>query len=335
MGKIYNFAILGCGVISKTHVEALSKIENAKLLGVADVNLANATAFAEKYGIKAYQDYDQMLADEKVDVVCVCTPSGWHAPNAIQALKAGKHVVLEKPMALNTKDADEIIAISEQTGKKVTVISQFRFSADLLKVKNHIEKGDFGKISLCSLVMKYYRAPEYYSTSNWKGTLKFDGGGALINQGIHGVDMLDFLVGPITETNGQIATIFHNIEGEDSVVATIKTQSGALGVIQASTCAYPGFDRRIEINGDKGYAVLRENKIEKMVINRQECLVEQLSLTSTSSDNTVMDYTMHKAQIENFLNAIEGKTALFVDGKEGRRALSIIEKVYLSARQKA
>ena len=161
MSKTYNFAILGCGVISKTHVKAISSIENARLLGVADVNLANAQAFALANGVKAYSDYAEMLADSNVDVVCVCTPSGWHAPNAIQALKAGKHVVLEKPMALNTKDADEIIAISEQTGKKVTVISQFRFSEDLIKIKKYIDQGAFGKISICNLIMKYYRAPEY------------------------------------------------------------------------------------------------------------------------------------------------------------------------------
>lgn len=332
MGKTYNFAILGCGVISKTHVEALSKIENAKLLGVADVNLANATAFAEKYGIKAYQDYSQMLADENVDVVCVCTPSGWHAPNAIQALKAGKHVVLEKPMALNTKDADEIIATSEQTGKMVTVISQFRFSDDLIKIKEYIDAGAFGKVSTCSLTMKYYRAPEYYSSSSWKGTIKYDGGGALINQGIHGVDMMDYLVGPITKVYGQIATVCHNIEGEDTAVATFKTENGALGVIQASTCAYPGFDRRLEINGDKGYAVLRENKIEKLVVNCKEVEIGQLELTSTASDNTVMDYTMHKAQITNFINALEGKEQLTLGAKEGKRALEVIEKVYTTAK---
>ena len=332
MSKTYNFAILGCGVISKTHVKAISSIENARLLGVADVNLANAQAFALANGVKAYSDYAEMLADSNVDVVCVCTPSGWHAPNAIQALKAGKHVVLEKPMALNTKDADEIIATCEQTGKKVTVISQFRFSDDLIKIKKYIDEGAFGKISICNLIMKYYRAPEYYSSSSWKGTIKYDGGGALINQGIHGVDMMDYLIGPITKVYGQIATICHNIEGEDTAVATFKTESGALGIIQASTCAYPGFDRRIEINGDKGYAILRENKIEKLVINCQEVDIGQLELTSTASDHTVMDYTMHKSQLTNFINALDGKEDLILGAKEGKRALEVIEKVYTTAK---
>lgn len=330
--KTYNFAILGCGVISNTHVKAIKDIPNAKLVGVADVNYERAKEFAEQNEIKAYLNYEEMLADQSIDVVCICTPSGWHAPNAIQALKSGKHVVLEKPMALNIQSANEVISVANEVGKKVTVISQFRFSEDLIKIKEYIQQGRFGRISLCSLLMKYYRAPEYYSTSNWKGTLKFDGGGALINQGIHGVDMLDYLVGPIVDVDGRIATLFHNIEGEDTAVATFETESGALGVIQGSTCAYPGFDRRIEIHGDKGYAVLRENKIEKLVIDKEEVNIEKKEFVSTASDNTVMDYTMHKFQITNFINSLEGKEKLIMDGEEGKRALTIIENIYKCGR---
>ena len=332
MGKTYNFAILGCGVISNTHVKAIKSISNAQLLGVADVNYERAKSFADENQIKAYANYEEMLADKSIDIVCICTPSGHHAPNAIQALKSGKHVVVEKPMALNTQSANEITTVANEVGKKVTVISQFRYSEDLIKIRQYVQEGRLGKISLCSLTMKYYRAPEYYSSSSWRGTLKFDGGGALINQGIHGVDMLDYLVGPIVDVDGRIATIFHNIEGEDTAVATFKTESGALGVIQASTCAYPGFDRRIEIHGDKGYAVLRENKLEKLVLDREEVNIDKKEFVSTASDNTVMDYSMHKAQITNFLNSLDGKEKLLMDGEEGKRALTIIENIYKCGR---
>lgn len=331
--KTYNFGILGCGVISKTHALAISEIENAKLLGVADNNIEYARAFAQKNGVKAYESYQEMLADKDIDVVCICTPSGFHASNAIEALNSGKHVVLEKPMSISNEWADKVIEACERTGKKLTVISQFRFSEDIKRVKQLIEENAFGKISLCTLTMKYYRNPEYYSSSSWRGTLRFDGGGALINQGIHGVDMLDYIVGPINNVKGKIATISHNIEGEDTAVAFFQTANGALGVIQGSTCAYPGFDRRIEIHGDKGYVCLLENKIEKLMVNGEMVDLGELNFTSTANDNTVMDYRMHKAQLENLLNAIEGKEEILVDCYEGKKALAIIQKVYKTSKE--
>lgn len=331
--KNYNFAILGCGVISKTHALAIESIENATLVGVADNNIEYARSFAEKYGVKAYSDYAEMLADSNVDVVCICTPSGFHAGNAIEALNAGKHVVLEKPMSISNEWADKVIATVEKTGKQLTVVSQFRFSDDIIKVKKLISENAFGKISLCTLTMKYYRTPEYYASSSWRGTLKFDGGGALINQGIHGIDMLDYIVGPITNVKGKIATISHNIEGEDTAVAFFQTASGALGIIQGSTCAYPGFDRRIEIHGDKGYVCLLENKIEKLMVNGAMVDLGELNFTSTANDNTVMDYRMHKAQFENFLNGIEGKEKILVDCYEGKKALAIIQTIYQTSKE--
>ena len=331
--KTYNFAILGCGVISKTHALAIDSIENATLVGVADNNVEYARSFAEKNGVKAYENYQALLADKDIDVVCICTPSGFHASNAIDALNAGKHVVLEKPMSISNEWADKVIETVEKTGKKLTVISQFRFSDDIIRVKKLISENAFGKISLCTLTMKYYRNPEYYSSSSWRGTLKFDGGGALINQGIHGVDMLDYIVGPITNVKGKVATISHNIEGEDTAVAFFQTQCGALGVIQGSTCAYPGFDRRIEIHGDNGYVCLLENKIEKLMVNGEMVDLGELNFTSTANDNTVMDYRMHKAQLENLLNAIEGKEKILVDCYEGKKALAIIQSIYKSSKE--
>lgn len=331
--KNYNFAILGCGVISKTHALAINEIPNATLVGVADNNAEYARAFAQKNGVKAYENYQEMLADKSIDVVCICTPSGYHASNAIDALNAGKHVILEKPMSISNEWADKVIDTCEKTGKKLTVISQFRFSEDIKKVKELISENAFGKISLCTLTMKYYRSTEYYSSSSWRGTLRFDGGGALINQGIHGVDMLDYIVGPITNVKGKIATVSHNIEGEDTAVALFQTANGALGVIQASTCAYPGFDRRIEIHGDKGYVCLLENKIEKLMVNGEMVDLGELNFTSTANDNTVMDYRMHKAQFENFINGIEGKEKILVDCYEGKKALAIIQKVYKTSKE--
>ena len=191
--KKLRFGILGCGMIAKFHADAITSLENAILFGAADNNPATAQKYAAKYGIKAYGDYDQMLNDPQIDAVCICTPSGFHAENALKALKAGKNVVLEKPMALNTADADKIIATCTETGKKLTVICQLRFSEDILRVKKLISEDAFGKIVMCNLSMKYWREEEYYSQSAWKGTKKFDGGGALMNQGIHGIDLLLYI----------------------------------------------------------------------------------------------------------------------------------------------
>lgn len=326
------FGILGCGMIANIHADAIKNIENATLVGVADNYFEFAEKFAVKHGVKAYANYQEMLADEDIDVVCICTPSCFHSSNAIEAMSAGKHVVLEKPMALSTKDADEVIKVSEKTGKLVTVICQLRFSADIQRVKKLIENNAFGRITLCSLYMKYYRSREYYASSNWKGTLKFDGGGALMNQGIHGIDLLEYMVGDIKDIQGKIRTLSHQIEVEDTAVAMIEFKNGALGVIEGSTCAYPGFERKIEIHGDKGYVVLIENNIAKLMIDGQEQAVADFDVIATASDPSAVQSAMHKLQIENLIDAIEGKKKLLINCKEGRKAVRVIEEIYQSSK---
>ncbi|MBQ8173954.1 MAG: Gfo/Idh/MocA family oxidoreductase [Clostridia bacterium] len=329
---MYKFGILGCGMIANIHADAVKELENATLCGAADHSPAAAERFAEKHGCHAYASYAEMLADGEIDAVCICTPSGFHAENAIAALEAGKHVVLEKPMALSTADADRIIETCDRTGKLLTVISQLRFAKDIQWVKRLIADGSFGRISLCGLHMKYYRAKEYYSSSPWKGTLKFDGGGALMNQGIHGIDLLEYLVGPIKAACGKIATLCHDIEVEDTAVATVEFESGALGLIEGSTCAYPGFERRIEIHGDEGYVILRETLIEKLMIGGREVSVESLGgKAGTASDPTALGCHNHRMQMENLLAAIEGREKLLVDCREGKKAIRVIESIYHSS----
>lgn len=331
--RMYQFGILGCGMIAGIHAAAIHEIENATLAGVADNFPAAAEKFAEKHACRAYPTYADMLADEEIDAVCICTPSGFHAENAIAALLSGKHVVLEKPMALSVADADRIIETCEKTGKLLTVISQLRFAEDIQWVKRLIADGSFGRISLCGLHLKYWRDPAYYSSSPWKGTLKFDGGGALMNQGIHGIDLLEYLVGPIKTARGKIATLMHKIETEDTAVATVEFEHGALGVIEGSTCAYPGFARRIEIHGDAGYVVLRETGVEKLMIRGKEVSVEcSAPGVNTASDPANLGHHNHEMQIRNLLAAAEGKEELLVDCREGRRAVCVIESIYRSSR---
>lgn len=325
---MFNFGILGCGMIANVHADAIKRIENATLVGAADNKVEFAQNFAVKHGVKAYASYEEMLNDKNIDVICICTPSYFHTPNAIQALESGKHVVLEKPMSLSTKEADELIKTCEETGKFVTVISQLRFSEDIQKVKELVEENAFGKLSLCNLYMKYYRSPSYYSSSSWKGTLKFDGGGALMNQGIHGVDLLEYIVGNIKDVKGRIRTLVHDIEVEDTAVAILDFECGALGTIEASTCAYPGFERKIEIHGDNGYVILVENNIQKLMINGKEQLIDKIEIAKTASDPSALQSEMHKIQIENLLKAIAGEEELLIDCYEGVKAIRVIEKIY-------
>ena len=326
--KKIKFGILGCGMIAGVHADAISRIENAELVGVADSNYDFAINFAKKLNVKAFNGYEDMLSSD-IDAVCICTPSCFHAQNAIYALDSGKHVVVEKPMALSSKDADLVIEKAKEKNRLVTVISQLRFSDDIVNVKKHIENGDFGTITLAELDMKYYRSPEYYSSSPWKGTLKFDGGGALMNQGIHGVDLLQYVMGGVKKVVGATKTLVHNVEVEDTAVAIVEFNNGALGTIVASSCAYPGFERKIKIQGSKGYVILSENKIEKIMIDgvESENIGGDKSVTSHDASKLSSDY--HYLQLKNFLCAINNEEKLFIDATEGKKAVEIIEKIYI------
>ena len=327
--KIVRFGILGCGAIARFHADAIAHLENAALIGVADSNITLAEKFAEQYAVKAYPGFYAMLEDANIDAVCICTPSGFHAENAMNALNAKKHVVLEKPMAFTKAQAKALEAEVQQSGCVLTVISQLRFSEDIRRVKALLEQNAFGKLVFCDLYMKYWRDPAYYAASHWKGTRRFDGGGALMNQGIHGVDLLLYLAGDANVICARNRTRHHNIEVEDSSVAMLEFENGAMGVIEAATCAYPGFERRLEITGTEGSVVLLENKIDKLIIGSQ-IHVDGVknSLPGTASDPTAMGSELHALQISNFINAICGKEPLVMTAAEGSRAVSLIEDIY-------
>ncbi|MGN0179389.1 MAG: Gfo/Idh/MocA family protein [Monoglobaceae bacterium] len=331
MERKLKFGIFGCGMIANFHAEALKNIDEAELVCAADNKIECAEVFAKKYGIKACGSYKELL--ENADAVCICTPSGLHAEGAAEALEKGKHVVLEKPMALTSEEADRVIDISRKSGGFLTVISQLRFSEDVQRVKKLVDENAFGKLIFCDLYMKYYRTEEYFRSSAWKGTFKFDGGGALMNQGIHGVDLLQYIVGEPKIIKGKVKTLSHDVEVEDTAVAMLEFKNGAIGVIEASTCAYPGFERKIEIIGDKGYVVLTENKITEIMLNGKKSInKKEKSEKNSANDPTAISYEMHRRQLLNFINAINGKEALLIDASEGRKAVKIIEDIYKSSK---
>ena len=329
MKSVLNFGILGCGMIADVHAGAINSIEGANLYGAADNNLQCAQNYAQKYGIKAYDSYEDMLADENIDVVCICTPSGFHAQNAIAALNAGKHVVLEKPMAITYSDTEKLNEICKKTDKKLTVISQMRFAKDVNKLKDLVAEGAFGTLAFCNLYMKYWRSEEYFSSSAWKGTLAFDGGGALMNQGIHGVDLLLYIAGNAKVLGAKKQTVYHKVEVEDSVAALLQFDNGAIGTLEASTCTYPGFERRLEILGSSGCAVLCEDKLEKLVLDGKTVIENGVAeVAATSSNPAAVQYENHALQIGNLIKAIKGEEELLIDGIEGQRAVKLIEDIY-------
>ena len=327
-GKV-GYAIYGCGNIANVHAQSLHEISSVELIGAADISCERSRDFAKKYGIGTFQSYDELLDCEAVDVVTICTPSGTHADLAVEALQRGKNVILEKPMALTVEDCDRIIEAVEKSGKKLTVISQLRASEDIKRAKKIIDSGKLGKLTFCEVRMKYYRAPEYYQDS-WHGTAKMDGGGALMNQGIHGVDILLYLCGSVNKVQSSVRTIFHDIEVEDTAAAVLEFESGALGVIEATTSVYPGFNRIFEVCGSDGSLIIKEGRIER-ISTRDGSIHEQNSIgnTENAADATKTDIALHKAQIANFTDIILGDTTLeYCDAYQGKAAVELIKKIY-------
>ena len=311
---------------------AVEQCEGAKVIGVFDRNADRCAAFASEYGVRAYASYEEMLADQEIDAVCICTPSGMHATQAAQALRAHRHVVLEKPMALTVTDAEALAREAERADCYLTVVSQYRFFEGVKRVRDLIASGAFGQLVLCDLYMKYWRDPSYYQSSTWRGTWAMDGGGALMNQGIHGVDLMRFLVGDARVLKGRAKAIFHDVEVEDTAAALVEFECGALGVIEASTASYPGFSRRIEIHGTRGYATLVNGMLEKLCIEG-EMLVDTSIATDvgTASDPTKLAAEGHFLQIQNFVDAINGKEPLAITARDGLEAVRLIEAVYRSS----
>ena len=331
--KVIRFAIYGCGNIARVHAAAINEIDGAELCAVCDLHTDQARAFSESYGGRVVDSYGELVKDEQVDAICICTPSGTHASLAIEAVAHGKHVVLEKPMAITVKECEDIIAACESNNKKLMVISQYRTLPGVQKTRELIRSGALGRLVICNVHMKYYRDEEYYRGS-WRGTKMMDGGGALMNQGIHGVDVLHYLCGDIKSVQSNVRTLIHDIEVEDKAVAVLEFENGALGVIEAATSTYPGFNRRIEICGDRGSVILKEGNIERLIL-RDEGVYERYTIEDHDSANnaTVLDITGHKNQISDFVRALNGDCDVEIcDQYEGIKAVKIIERIYKNSK---
>lgn len=229
-------------------------------------------------------------------------------------------------MAINVADCDRIIEAVRQSRGRLMVISQLRMSPDIRKARRIMHSGVLGKPILCHLSMRYYRSPEYYRGS-WKGTLAMDGG-ALLNQGVHGIDMLQYIAGPVKDVHGITRTLFHQIEAEDTAVAALEFENGALGTLEATTAAFPGHDREIQIHCSRGYMNIRENCLERLVIDGEEQDCAEYQNTGMSGDPAGLAFEDHAEQIGMFVRALQGEAVELVDETEGKKAVEIIARIY-------
>lgn len=329
------FGIIGSGMIAAWHAKAIGLCEDATLAGVVDTAYDRAQAFCQAHGGRAYESLDAMLCDPEVDAVCICTPSGLHAAQAIQAMAHGKHVLIEKPMALTVADAEQVIDAAKRHGVTAGVVSQLRFSPACIHLRRLIRDGGLGDIMTAELMMKYYRPPAYYADSSWRGTWAMDGGGALMNQGIHGVDLLLHLLGPVRTVCGMARTLRHAIEVEDTAAATLAFQSGALGVLLATTSVTPGYPRRLTISGTAGTVTLTEQHITRWDVEGIACpdaLRAHEGQPSGASDPAGIAEDSHLLHIRDMVRAIEHGQPPMVPLAEARDVVALIHAVYESSR---
>ncbi|MDR2642557.1 MAG: Gfo/Idh/MocA family oxidoreductase [Planctomycetaceae bacterium] len=341
MSRTFNFGIVGCGMIAGFHAKAI-EAAGGKLVACFDTFPQSAQKLADAYsGCKPYFDLKEFLADKSIDIVTIGTPSGAHLDPAVAAAESGKHVIVEKPLEITLERCDKIIAACEKNKVKLATVFHSRFHDSSQKIKSAIEAGRFGRLTLCDAIVKWYRTQQYYDSGKWRGTWALDGGGALMNQAIHTIDLLSWLAGGVVEVAAHTALLGHeNIEVEDTATATIKFDNGAIGTIVGTTAAYPGYLKRIEISGTKGTAVLEEEDIVKWdfaepISDDKKIKEEMLNRKSSgggASDPAAIDFTGHAKLFANMIHAIETDAQPLVDGCEGRKSVEIILAIYKSAK---
>ncbi len=331
--KSFRVALVGCGRISRNHVDAISLIDGLELVGVCDVDEPRAKALAEPLGIPAYSSYEKMLAEVDCDVVAIATPSGLHPSQGVFAARAGKHVVTEKPMAISLKAADELVHACDDAGVQLFVVKQNRLNAPIQRLKQAVDKGRFGRLYLANCTVRWARPQEYYDQAPWRGTWEFDGG-AFMNQASHYVDLIQWVVGPVQGVMAMTATLARKIETEDTGVAILRFRSGALGVIEVTMLTYPkNMEGSITLLGEKGSVKIggtAVNKVERWEFADSEP-DDEFVRTMDSNPPNVYGYG-HEGYYRNVLAVLRGEAKADTDGRAGRKSLELILGIYESAK---
>ena len=329
-----NFALVGCGRIAKRHADLLGngQIAGARLVAVCDIEIEKASRIGAQFSVPWFTDMHEMMSKTSVNVVVVLTESGHHANHVIQLAKYGKHIVVEKPMALTIDDADNMIQACDASGIKLFVIKQNRFNVPVLKLREAIEGNRFGKLVLGTVRVRWCRDQKYYDQDAWRGTWALDGG-VLTNQASHHVDLLEWMMGDVDSVFAKSATALVKIEAEDTAVVILKFRNGALGIIEATTAVRPkDLEGSISILGERGTVEIAGFAVNTMKI---------WSFTeSVEGDNEVMEkYSVnppnvygfgHQAYYEHVVDCIRNEKQHLVDGLVGRRSIELINAIYES-----
>lgn len=331
-----NLALVGCGRISKKHCEAIRNLPDARLVAVCDVNKDRAESLAAENGLdKYYLDYNEMLEQETVDIVTVLTPSGMHAEHVINIVRRfRKHIIVEKPMALRLEDADEMIKSCDEAGKRLFVVKQNRYNLPVVKLREALEKGRFGKLVMGTVRVRWCRRQDYYDQDEWRGTWELDGG-VLTNQASHHIDLLEWMLGEPVSVMAKTGTYLGKIEAEDTGAAIIKFKNGSLGIVEATTATRPlDLEGSLSILGEKGSVVIGGFSVNKM---------ETWNFEDSDADETT-DVLRQFAEVpqnvygfghtryyREVIESIRKGTSALVDGLEGRKSLELIHAIYESA----
>lgn len=329
---MFKFGIIGCGNIARAYGRAIAELPEATIDCVYDIDAAHSAQYLESFGeahpgMRALSSWAEMLASE-VDAICICLPSGIHVPYAVEAARAGKNVVVEKPLGITLAQLDEMEQAAKETGVKVGCISQLYFTDGYQKLKRAVDAGQLGKPYLMEVSMKYYRTPEYFLEGGWRGTWAMDGGGALMNQGIHGISLMLMLMGPVRSIRASVKTLAHDIEVEDTALAILEFENGALGSVVGTTSCAPGFDRRISVHGEKGSVILCEEEIERWDVAGETWTGEATGAESTASNPGAFGKELHARQLADFIDAVRADRQPTLSIREGRAPVEVILGIY-------
>jgi len=327
-------ALVGCGRIAQNHIAAIEKHEDSlELVAVCDTDAQARENAAKRTGAAAYASLHQLLDESRADAVVLCTPSGIHPKQAIEAAKAGRHVITEKPMATRWADAKRMVDACDEAEVRLFVVKQNRRNATLQLLKRAMDQERFGRIYMVNLNVFWTRPQEYYDAARWRGTWEFDGG-AFMNQASHYVDLLDWLIGPVESVQAYTGTLGRNIEVEDSGVLSVRWRNGALGSMSVTMLTYPkNLEGSITILGEKGtvrVGGVAVNEIQHWEF--EEARPEDENVRDASYETTSVYGFGHSAYYENVIATLRGEAQAETDGREGLKSLELLIAAYLSAR---
>jgi UDP-N-acetyl-2-amino-2-deoxyglucuronate dehydrogenase len=340
MKGTFGWGIVGCGVIAPTHMSAINATPDAELVAVCDIVDEVAEKFAaENGGVPFYKHYQDMFERDDLDVVSICTPSGIHAEVGIAAAQAGKHILCEKPLDVTLDHMDALIEAADKAGVKLACVFQMRTYPNARRIREAIAEGQLGRMVLGDAYCKYYRSPEYYKSAGWRGTWELDGGGALMNQGVHGIDLLLWLMGsPVKAVTARADHLVREIEVEDTAVALLEYENGAFGVIEGATSVYPGYSTRTELHGELGTIILEDQAIKtwKIIGIEGDLAADQgpVEQQGTASDPKALTATGHTFQVQDLIAAIREDRDPYVTGRSARKAVELILAIYKSAKER-